>query len=354
VTLSLLALTRHCELGASNRQRILIYRAALEQAGFAVTVVPFFDHDYLVARYASGSLWGSALRAFLRFGGRPRLAREFDLVLIEKEVAPWLPGWIDRATLGGVPYVLDYDDAWFLRYREHGSAIVRATMGRKLEGLARRSALTIAGNDYLARWANDSGARSVLTIPTVVDCAHYPVRPEPAEPFTVGWVGTPLTAKYVDSIAGPLRSFCRDYGARLMLVGANEPCGNGLPCISVPWHRSDEAENLARCHVGIMPLADDEWSRGKCGYKLIQYMACGRPVIASAVGVNPSIVEHGRSGFLVHTPEEWYRALVTLHDDPGLRRTMGAAGRRRVEQTYCTEATIGSLIAGLRAAAGRS
>jgi len=354
VTLSLLVLTRHSELGASSRQRILIYRAALEQAGFAVTVVPFFDRDYLIARYASASLWGPALRAFLRFGRRLRLARDFDLVLLETEVVPWLPGWIDRAALGSVPYVLNYDDAWYLRYRAHGSAVVRATLGRKLEGLVRRSALTIAGNDFLARWASDSGARSVLTIPTVVDLAHYPARPQPAGPFTVGWIGTPISTTYLNSIAEPLRRFCREFDARLLLVGADEACIDGLPCDSVPWNSSDEAENLARCHVGIMPLADDEWSRGKCGYKLIQYMACGRPVIASAVGANLSIVEHGRSGFLVRTPDEWYRALVTLHDDPDLRHAMGAAGRRRVEQAYCTDATIGSLIDGLRAAAGRS
>lgn len=354
MSISLLALTRHSELGASSRQRILIYRAALARAGFEVTVVPFFERDYLVARYASASLWGPAIRAYLRFARRLRAARDFDLVLVEKEVVPWLPGWIDRAVLGGVPYVLDYDDAWFLRYREHGAAVVRATMGGKLEGMVRRSALTIAGNDFLAGWASESGARSLLTIPTVVDLAHYPVRPEPAGPFTVGWIGTPLTAYFLDSVAEPLRRFCREFGARLLLVGTDAASIDGLPCDGVPWSASDEAESLARCHVGIMPLADDAWSRGKCGYKLIQYMACGRPVIASAVGANLAIVEHGRSGFLVRTPDEWYEALAALRADPGLRHAMGAAGRRRVEQSYCIDATIGSLAEGLRGAAGRS
>ena len=113
----------------------------------------------------------------------------------------------------------------------------------------------------------------------------------------------------------------------------------GLPMDSLPWAEATESEDIARLDIGIMPLVDAPFERGKCGYKLIQYMACGLPVVASPVGVNRQIVEHGVNGFLADTPEAWATALRTLCHDPALRARMGAAGRRKVEQQYCLHVT---------------
>jgi glycosyltransferase involved in cell wall biosynthesis len=107
----------------------------------------------------------------------------------------------------------------------------------------------------------------------------------------------------------------------------------------LPWSEETEVALLQTCDVGIMPLPDEPWTRGKCGFKMIQYMACGLPVVASPVGVNKEIVEHGVNGFLAVTNDEWLTALSTLRDNPELRRKMGAAGRRKVEEKYCLQVT---------------
>jgi glycosyltransferase involved in cell wall biosynthesis len=139
--------------------------------------------------------------------------------------------------------------------------------------------------------------------------------------------------------------------ARFTAIGI-DAAALGLPMDSVPWSEQTEAQDIARLDVGIMPLVDAPFERGKCGYKLIQYMACGLPVVASPVGVNRQIVEHGVNGFLAETPEQWATALRTLCADPALRARMGAAGRRKVEQHYSLQVTAPRLVQILRRAAG--
>ncbi len=138
--------------------------------------------------------------------------------------------------------------------------------------------------------------------------------------------------------------------ARFTAIGI-DAAALGLPMASVPWSEQTVAQDIARLDVGIMPLVDAPFERGKCGYKLIQYMACGLPVVASPVGVNRQIVEHGVNGFLAETPEQWATALRTLCADPALRARMGAAGRRKVEQHYSLQVTAPRLVQILRRAA---
>lgn len=121
-------------------------------------------------------------------------------------------------------------------------------------------------------------------------------------------------------------------------------------CTPLPWREESEIQNIQRFDVGIMPLLDEPFERGKCGYKLIQYMACGLPVIASPVGVNGQIVEHGVTGFLVKSQDEWLQALAFLRDNPGRRREMGQAGRKKMEAEYSLQATAPKLAALLRSA----
>ena len=352
--LSVLLLSRYARRGASSRVRFYIYKEALERAGIALTVAPFFDDHYLTALYANAPVWQSALRAYGRRLLRLLTTHRYDLLWIEKEVLPWLPAWLERLTIGRVPYVLDFDDAWFLRYHEHRSRLIRMLCRGKLERVARNAALTTAGTRYLAQWASDSGADEVLLLPAVVDLAHYPLRPPPDGPFTIGWIGMPSTAPYLTHIAEPLRRLCCNEAAQLVVIGAERFALDGVPIRHAPWDEQTEAELLSRCHVGIMPLPDDPWTRGKCGYKLIQYMATGRPAVASPVGANTTIVRHGENGFLASTSQEWFDALIRLRRDPVLRLEMGMAGRRVVENRYCIQVTAGTLAQALFAAAGRA
>lgn len=353
---SVLLLSRYDRLGASSRLRFLDFLPALDAAGLRVTAAPLFGDSYLHDLYAGRRQSPAKLAAaYARRVGRMLGAGRFDLVWLEKEALPWLPAGFERALLGRVPYVMDLDDAWFHRYGRHRSALVRGLLGRKLETLARHARLVVAGNEHLAGWARDSGARAVTLIPTVIDLDRYPPPARPAEgrPFTIGWMGSPSSAPYLAQAGEALATLGGD--ARLLLVGAHgaEPpdLAARIPVLNERWSEERETALLARFDVGIMPLLDGPWERGKCGYKLIQYMAAGLPVVASPVGVNTTLVREGENGFLAADPAQWARAFARLAADPGLRARMGAAGRRLVEERYCLQAVAPLLAETLMGAA---
>jgi glycosyltransferase involved in cell wall biosynthesis len=222
-----------------------------------------------------------------------------DVVWLEKEALPWVPWPLERAlTRLGVPIVVDIDDAVFHRYDRHGAALVRRLLGSKIDHLFAAAAAVTAGNDYLVARARSAGAVRVERIPTVVDAARYVVRPPPgAAPFTIGWVGSPATEMYLSSLAGVLREMVQR-GARVLLVGASPAALPGLPVERRAWNADREASDIAEFDVGIMPLADSPWERGKCAYKIVQYMAAGRAVVASPIGANQVVVSPGEDGLL--------------------------------------------------------
>jgi glycosyltransferase involved in cell wall biosynthesis len=330
---------RYSRKGASTRLRFLQYLPYLRASGIEVTeVAPLLDDAYLAALY-SGK--GRSLRkmtgAYLGRLAQLVVARSYDLLWIEKELFPRWPAAFERLIVAfGKRYVVDYDDAVFHQYDRHPSKYVRLAMGGKIDAVMKRAALVVAGNEYLAARARAAGAPRVEVVPTVVDLDRYPtpVASTSGPTFKVGWVGTPMTASYLELVRGPLASL-KALGADIVAVGAPP---HPLPQIEVdvrPWTEHSEVSEIQRFDVGIMPLPDEPWERGKCGYKLIQYMACSKPVIASPVGANLSIVQHGVNGFLARTDSEWRSALEALSGDPQLRARMGAAGRRSVEQRYC-------------------
>jgi len=157
--------------------------------------------------------------------------------------------------------------------------------------------------------------------------------------YTIGWIGSPSTARYLRDIAPALAEVCRDGHARVRLVGSGAIDLPGVPVEVVAWREDSEVEEIRGFDVGVMPLPDEPWARGKCGFTLIQYMACWLPVVASPVGVNAEIVEEGGNGFLAADREAWVKALEALRVDAALGRRLGAAGRGKVEARYCQAVT---------------
>lgn len=334
-----LALTRYGRLGASSRVRMLQHVSWLESAGVQIDVQPLLDDDMLRSRYEAGSYSRSAMLAAYRARLRSlRRRHRYDLLWIEKEALPWFPASIERVLLRGVPYVLDFDDALFHNYDLHRSKWVRRLLGRRIDRLMAGASLIVAGNEYLAQRSRDAGARWVEVLPTVVDLDRYPIGPVRHEgPVQrIVWIGSPSTAVYVMDLAEPLRRIAARHVIKLRVVGA-ELTIPGIDVECVPWTEDTEAELIAQCDIGIMPLKDSPWERGKCGYKLIQYMACGLPVVASPVGVNAQIVREGENGFLADGPLDWEIKLSQLLESSPLRSSMGMAGRVRVEQVYCVQ-----------------
>ena len=331
-------LTRYERNGASSRLRTLQYEASLRSQGITPTFAPFFDTSYLERLYCEQSTLGLLLGAFVRRVSRLRHAGKADLLWLEKEALPWLPWFIERMLIPtGIPLVVDYDDALFHRYDMHRSSAVRRLLGRKLDRLMASVALVTAGNRYLADRAKAAGASRVEIVPTVVDLNAYTPRPEPVstQPPLIGWIGTPSTwAEYMVPLMPLLTRVAECHGARIAVVGAGHAAEAHPLLDNLPWTEDSEVARIHAMDIGIMPLGDTPWARGKCGYKLIQYMACGLPVIASPVGVNAEIVEHGVNGFLASTEAEWKEALETLLRDSDLRTQMGKEGRRKVEREY--------------------
>jgi glycosyltransferase involved in cell wall biosynthesis len=282
-------------------------------------------------------------------------AGRYDLVWMEKELLPFTPDWLERILHAiGVPVVVDYDDAIFHRYDQHRSSLVRSTLGRKIDRVMASATLVIAGNAYLAERARAAGAAEVEILPTVIDLEKYPgPRWTERTPVTVGWIGSPSTQEYLRHIGPALARFCEETGGRVQAIGVEERFQlEGVPLEAVPWSKETELAALQALDVGIMPLADSPWERGKCGFKLIQYMACGLPVVASPVGANREIVIDGETGALAATQDEWVSALKSLAGDAARRRRMGEAGRARVVSGYSLQAVAPRLAALLRRAAG--
>jgi glycosyltransferase involved in cell wall biosynthesis len=343
----ILLLTRYGRKGASSRLRFLQYLPYLKSRGIEVTANSLLDDRYLASVYAG--MRPSYARIVASMGERMRMllgARRYDLIWFEAELFPFLPAFTERRL--SVPYVVDYDDAIFHRYDRHESSFVRRLLADKIDGVMRHSALVVVGNEYLAERAVRSCAPRVEKLPTAVDLSRYPaIHRDGGESFVVGWIGTPITSTFLHEIAPALRAI---NGLRLVTLGAREISVPGVDLDVRSWTEETETREIAGFDVGIMPLPDTDWERGKCGYKLIQYMASGLPVIASPVGINRVLVEHGKNGFLATTPQEWELALRELKKNAQLRKEMGELGRRRVEDRFCTAVTAPRLEELLRSA----
>lgn len=339
-----LLLTRYDRLGASSRMRMLQYLPWLTSADMDVTVSPLFPDAYVQGlQQGQRKPW----QVFTAYWGRLRTllnSGDHDLLWIEKECLPWLPAWVEQVLLPArIPYVLDYDDAVFHYYDEHRSALVKHLLGTKHPALMRNSSLVVAGNSYLAKFARAAGAPWVEVVPTTVDLTRYETIEAqgsnvPKSPPCVGWIGQRATADFLRPLTPLFESLTARALGRFAAIGIDTQALS-LPMASIPWSESSEVASIKGFDVGIMPLVDGPFERGKCGYKLIQYMACGLPVVASPVGVNAEIVEHGVNGFLANTPQEWEYALTTLLTDAALRQRMGQAGRRKVEEHYSLQVT---------------
>lgn len=335
--LRVLALTKYGDKAASVRQRFLQFRSYLEREGFQLETSPLLDNSYLEKTFLSQrvSLTHLATCLVRRFRALCR-QRRADILWVQKELFPFVPGTFERALLWrNLPMIFDYDDAIFHQYDQHRNPLVRKLLGRKLEPLLRSADLVICGNAYLRSYAEHFSS-NVEIVPTVLDVAVYSPGPvqSAAGRTTIGWIGSPSTWKYVEPLVPLLREVAEELDLRVRIVGA----GAGAPKLPrfeiLDWSEHAEVDMIRGMDIGIMPLPDEPWARGKCGYKLIQYMACGLPVVASPVGVNTEIVEHGVNGFLADTHADWLNAIRRLVSDTPLRREMGQRGRAKVERAY--------------------
>ena len=337
--MKLALLTKYGNMAASTRQRFEQYRPFLEDAGFELVSYPLLDNNYLSRLYNNqrqerGHVTSCYLKRFRWLLSKP----DVDLIWLHCELFPFFPGLAEKfSTWPGKPIVFDYDDAIFHNYNIHPKPLVRATRGRKLHTTIRAAEMAFCGNDYLANYARPLCSRTEI-VPTILDTSIFcPAKNKQSMniPPRIGWIGSPSTWNdYLLSMLPILQDLTKSEGAKIAIMGADKNAEPNPLIDFEEWSEASEVPFLQSLDIGIMPLVDTPWARGKCGYKLIQYMACGLPVVASPVGVNSDIVEHGVNGFLAETNEEWSRAIKILLNNADLRRQMGSAGQKKVEEYY--------------------
>lgn len=359
--MKLLFVTQYGFLAASSRTRVFQYLPYLHLHRIqtcVITVMPdrgIAGSQILVTRNLWRKIiyyfWATCrtlicgIRVWLKAGG-------YDILFIQKVIFPapvrWLLSW--RRPL--VAY--DFDDAIFTtEVQQHNWLAAwkqrRNTLG--LPAMLKLADLALVENHYTAEFAaRYCPAVSIITGP--IDTERYSAPREGlgrANRVVLGWIGSATTLAYLDLIRAPLARLGRRFPNLIFrVIGADAVDMEGIQVETRIWSLDREVEDLKSFDIGLMPMPDDSWTRGKGGYKLLQYMAMGLPVVASPVGVNRQIVNDGKDGFWAHSPEEWEDCLAQLIQDPQLRLEMGRRGRARVEAEYALDISSQRLLDRLR------
>ncbi|MHA1937812.1 MAG: glycosyltransferase family 4 protein [Candidatus Thorarchaeota archaeon] len=327
--------------GPSTRYRVWQYLPYLQSQGIEPTVRPFVDSSaFYELLYRNGYLLRKAaytLRSLFRRATDLLRLPDFEAIFIQREAFPLGPAVFERlVSLADLPVIFDFDDTIYLPHASEANHWISwLKQPAKTADIIRYSTCVIAGNEVLARYATRFN-RNVIVIPTSIDTDRYTVRP-PAkpgkDPITIGWIGSGTTVKYLHQLSTVFRELVQRYAIRIIVVGARYELP-GVEVICRPWSLENELSDLHSFDIGVMPLPDDEWTRGKCGLKALQYMGVGVPAVVSPVGVNNKIVTDGVNGFLANSDKTWFVRLSALVEDPSLRRRLGLAGRATVEEQY--------------------
>lgn len=327
----------------SQRFRVELFEPYLKEAGLHYTIAPFMDANTWTVLYKKGSAvqkaWGIIKGYLKRLKTVLIDVHSYDYIFVHREGAPIGPPvfeWI-VAKLWRKKMVFDFDDAiWIPNTSNENKLAGWLKSFWKVKYLCKWSHTVIGGNEYLCNYARQYNSNVVL-IPTCVDMErmHNGVKMHREESMvTIGWTGSHSTLPYLDEIMDALVYAENELNTRFLLIANKKP---DLPLTNwefIRWNEHTEIADLLKMDIGVMPLKDDNWSEGKCGFKLIQYLSLGIPAIASPVGVNKVIIEHGINGYLCRIDNEWKDAITKLVADSRLRKTTGAAGREKMLREY--------------------
>jgi len=325
-----------------QRFRCEQYLPALREAGFEIRWHALLNEKDDRLFYSKGNYTAKALLVLRKFFQRMRQLRDVrpgDIAFVYREAFMLGHTFFERQLKKrGASLVFDFDDAiWLMEVSEGNRKISFLKNPGKTADICRLADLVITGNDYLAAYARKYAGR-VEVVPTSIDTDyHAPMNASFHHgKVCIGWTGSESTVKHFEILLPILRKLKEKYGERISykLISNSRETYPEIGLDSTPWNMEREVEDLAAIDIGIMPLPDDEWSRGKCGFKLLQYMSMGRPVLASPVGVNTAIVDQGVNGFLADGEEEWLEKLSLLIEDVELRKKMGAKGREKIRKDY--------------------
>ena len=338
--INVLGLALYGPLAASTRYRLLQYCPGLATRDIRLEVHSLLGDKYLSRQFAGGRLpLISMLRSgFCRFC-KLIAQRKYDCAIIHCELFPLLPGIIESRLLQ-VPYIYDFDDAFYLKYRSGGLGLLSPVLGGKFDTVIQRATAVTAGSRLLAEYAEPLNHNTIF-LPTVVDTKRYLSEPSSKvnDIFTVGWIGSPSTSTYLTQVVEALSLIGNESPVRLIVVGGNSPSIPNVDVVEIQWSEDTAIDHINTFDVGIMPLLDNAWARGKCAFKLIQYMACGVPAIASPVGANSDVLNES-CGIFANGSEQWLQALRYMRDNPEKRKAMGRLARERIESDFSLQRNL--------------
>lgn len=339
--------TKYSKQGASSRLRSIQFFPLLEEKGFSITHSPLFTDNYLKALYNKKKNKNLIiiLCYIKRFFSLLKV-KKYDLIVIEKELFPYLPATIEiLLNKIGVKYIVDYDDAIFHNYDMSNNAYLKS-IANKIDLVMQNSKHVFAGNSYLAKRAENAGAKNITILPTVIDTKRYKVLSnKETNKFTLGWIGSPSTYKYIEELIPTFRKIREKYPLfQVNIIGAKQIYESQDNFINyIPWKENTEVEEINKFDVGIMPLHNTPWELGKCSYKLIQYMGCAKPIIGSPVGMNNDVIIEGYNGFVVKN-NDWYSAISYFIDHQNEINIMGKKGRSLIDNKYNIEENFKKMI----------
>jgi len=332
--IKVLGLALYGPLAASTRYRLKQYVNGLKSYGIDLQIRHLLGDDYLRIRFAGGSM---PFKILIRsvFSRLEHLSNQdnYDCAILHCELIPLMPGMLERGLIRK-PYIYDFDDAFYLKYQRGWLGIAGPLLQNKFDTIIAGANTVTAGNAVLADYAKLHNPNTIF-FPTVVNTQRYvpQIKNRGGKVFTIGWIGSPSTAKYLKEIIVPLSTIGQEGAVKFVVIGGKAPHIPNVTVIEIEWKEETELELINSFDIGVMPLTDDEWTRGKCAFKLIQYMSCAVPVVASPVGANIEVVGVS-SGLLASTQQDWVDALRKLRDQPNIRKELGKAGRDRVLECY--------------------
>lgn len=339
--------TKYSWLGASSRVRFFKYLSLGFLSEKKIKVNTLFNDNYIKNLYSrkNKSITDLFVRYFIRliFFFYSLFNIRVKKIWIEKELFPHIPIPFEVLfKLFRKKVIYDFDDAVFHNYDK---SRLNFLFKFKFRMMMKYSDLVFVGNEYLFEQLSSMGAKNIKIIPTVIDLASYKEAlinydknfNQKVNSITIGWIGTPTTQKYLSLVDDAIHTLQSELSIdiKFNIIGANKDISLISDFEIIQWSEDTEIDNLLSIDIGIMPLFDSSFERGKCGYKLIQYFACKKPVLASPIGVNKSIVINGVNGFLCYTKDDWYNYLKVLILDENLRHFLANNGFKLVEEYYC-------------------
>lgn len=335
----------------SQRFRFEQYYAALEAEGHTVETSAFWNENAWRILYAKGKLfpkifgllhgWWCRLMLIFRLG-------KYDYLFVHREtdplglpVFPWL-----YTKIAGKKIIFDYDDAiWIPNASESNRMFMRFKNWSNTRYLCRLAYKVSAGNEFLCAFAREVNPNVVYN-PTTIDTEHLHnrLKDQHTDTFTVGWTGTHSTIRYLEDILPVLEELSHEIDFTLAVICDKAPAFDYPFLRFIPWNKPREIDDLLQFNIGLMPLTEDKWSNGKCGFKALQYMALGIPALVSPVGVNTRIVDHGVNGYVCADAADWKTYIKALYNDRNLLIRLSGATRYKIEREFSVKSNIGSFL----------